>query len=467
MRKGRMQLLKLFVLIFAMSSCDKLLDIKPDNVRVEGEAIRTEADLQFLLNSVYDALRSDYFMGGNDWVAAELLADNLNANSVTGNLQAIYNRNTTIFNSVSRQLWDQAYTCIYRCNLVLKYVQTVNGLKPEVKAKIMGEAHFLRAFCHFELVRFFAQPYGFSPGNGHLGIPIRIVPGILPIARNTVNDVYTQVISDFNFAILELPSDYSSGRPNLWAAKAMLARVYFQENDFFFALKYAKDAVENSSAIFQPDFTKRFSNATNTDNLFELLSNGSGTTGQQSGALLGSLYTSTINKPTLTYTKDFYNELKRDAGEKRLGDWSKLVPANGSNPEDYYPTKLNYSVRFNIPVIQLVEMKLIYAESALEEGDPTTAKIQLNDVRLRAGLSKYTTSNTALLFDEIRHQRRLEMVLEGNRVHDLKRQAIRAGGGAFLIRNAAWNCPGLVLAIPDDEMSANAKMVQNILGGCN
>lgn len=467
MRKKALKIWTLFCVVLFATACEKILTQKPQNTKLEEDAIQNSTDLQQVLNGAYDAIRNDNFMGGNVWLASELLADNLNPESTTGNYLAVYNRNTSIFNNVSRQIWNTAYTAIYRCNIVLKYVETINGIKPEEKARIRGQALFLRAFCHFELVKLFAQPYGFTSDNSHLGIPIRFNTEISTLGRNSVYEVYEQVLSDLNFAIQELPADLVPGTANVWAAKAMLARVYFQKNDFFFALKYAKDVVENSAAIFQSDFKIRFSNSFNTDNIFELLSDGSGSTGQQSGNVLSSFYRSNTSEPVLKYSNDFYNELKREAGEKRLADWCRIVAPSGSNPEEYYPTKLNYNIRFRLPIIHMAEMKLIYAESAAEQSDPNAAKIQLNDARARAGLSKFTTSSVPLIIEEIRHQRRLELVLEGNRIHDLKRIAIRNGGGSYQIRGSMWNCPGLVLAIPDDEMSANPKMIQNPLGGCN
>ncbi len=465
-RNGRILLLILVAILG--SSCEDLLIIKPTDTKIEEDAIQTATDVQNLLNGAYDVLRNDNLMGSNNWLANELLSDNIDPEGISGNLLAVYNRNTTIFNNVSRQLWNQSYTCIYRCNLVLKYVEKINGIKPEDKARMRGQALFLRAYCNFELVKLFAQPYGYTADNSHNGIPLRLTTEITTIGRSKVSEVYDQIISDLNFAVQELPADLVPGTPNVWAAKAMLAKVYFQRNDFFFALKYAKDVVENSTAIFQNNLQLRFSNSQNTDNIFELLSDGSGPTGQQAGAQISAMYRSNTAEPQLLYTADFYNELKRDAGEKRLLDWCKVEPASGSNPEEYYPTKLNYDVRFRIPLIHMAELKLIYAESAVEQGDLNAGKIQLNDVRLRAGLNKFVSSSATQIIDEIRHQRRLEMVLEGNRVQDLKRIAIREGGAtSFHIRGSAWNCPGLVLAIPDDEMSANPKMIQNPLGGCN
>lgn len=456
----------ILVMLFSMSACEKLLVKEPTNVRVGASAVKTSADVQQLLNSAYDILRSNELMGGNDWLVAELLADNLNASQVTGNYLAVYNRNTTIFNAAGRNLWDNFYTCINRSNLVLEAVEKVTGIKPEDRANMRGQALFIRAFCHFELVRLFAQPWGYSSKNDHDGVPLRLSSSLKPIGRATVFDVYTQVLSDLNNAIQELPADITPGIANVWAAKGLLARVYFQQNNFFFALKYSKDVVENGASIFQGNLKLRFNAANSTDNVFELSTDGSGSGDAKSGSLLLSNYYSVGKRPVISYSTDFYGELKRDAGEQRVNDWCVLVPASGSDPELYEPSKLNYSLSFRIPVIHLAEIKLIYAESALEQSDVSSSKIQLNDIRNRAGLSKITTSNVADLKDEIRHQRRLEMVLEGNRIHDLKRQAVRDANNPF-IRNAPWNCPGMVLAIPDDEMSANPLIRQNELGGCN
>lgn len=87
----------------------------------------------------------------------------------------------------------------------------------------MGEAYFLRAHYYYILVRL----YG--------GVPLRLQPfepgESTDIARNTVDEVYAQILSDCKNAVAMLPpkssyGDSDRGRACKEAAMAMLADIY-------------------------------------------------------------------------------------------------------------------------------------------------------------------------------------------------------------------------------------------------
>ena len=63
---------------------------------------------------------------------------------------------------------------------------------------LKGECLFLRALGYFDLVRFYAQPY--SPDTDNPGVPIVLVTEIGKPARNTVGEVYQQIVSDLTEA---------------------------------------------------------------------------------------------------------------------------------------------------------------------------------------------------------------------------------------------------------------------------
>ena len=90
----------------------------------------------------------------------------------------------------------------------------------------------------------------------------------------------------------------------------------------------------------------------------------------------------------------------------------------------------------------------------------------LNDIRTRAGLQPISANASALeLITVARAERRIELVIEGNRLHDLKRQAVHDSPN-LKIRGSDWDCPGLVAQIPDAELKGNLDMVPNEEGGC-
>jgi hypothetical protein len=93
----------------------------------------------------------------------------------------------------------------------------------------------------------------------------------------------------------------------------------------------------------------------------------------------------------------------------------------------------------------------------------------INDIINRAygvGSSLLLPANATgpTLRDAVRRERELEMVFEGDRLQQLKR--IGAKGENVTIRNAPWNCNGLIMVFPTNEVFQNPGFVQNPAGGC-
>ena len=105
-------------LAISVNSCNKFLDVDPEGVILADDALQTPEDLQLLLTSCYDVLRSAKFMGGRFQTLSELMADNMDGRALDGNWLSFYNKNTTIFNQESRDIWSEVYLLIYRANFL-------------------------------------------------------------------------------------------------------------------------------------------------------------------------------------------------------------------------------------------------------------------------------------------------------------------------------------------------------------
>lgn len=55
------------------------------------------------------------------------------------------------------ELWNSYYTSISACNTLIKIIGENTKLSPDELSPIGGEAHFLRAFNYFQLVRWFGE----------------------------------------------------------------------------------------------------------------------------------------------------------------------------------------------------------------------------------------------------------------------------------------------------------------------
>lgn len=450
-------------LVFAMSSCQKFLDTPPENALLWDEALDSPEDAQRLLTSCYDVLRSSNSYGGATMILSDMLADNMDGRLLGGDYRAYNTHNTAIFIQQSRDLWYNGYLPIYRVNLLMERIDEIAGLADGEKERMIGESKFFRALGHFEMVRFFAQPYGYTADNGHLGIPLRTGANTDMLTRSTVGEIYTQVIADLQDAIAALPAD-NGGYATSWAAKAILAKVYFQMNQYQDAFDLSNDIISSGLFELNPDIMARYSSTSNVENIFSLVSTGNQ---DQAGSGLITAYRSTgipLDEPVGRISPAFHGIAVSEPTDLRRA-WYIALDSNASN-ERIFLTRFNAEF-FNVPIVHLAEILLIRAESAVEIGNLGQAESDVNAIRLRAEVDPVSSGQTpAALLTLIRNERRLEMVGEGNRLHDLKRQATN-GNPNLTINGAPWDCPGMVVQLPDEEVAGNPDIQLNPEGGCN
>ena len=445
--------------ILACSACKDVLNIKPAGVVLKEEALQTEQYLTNLINSTYPVIASDDFYGGRVQVTNELLGDLLNPQGLGGDESSVFNRATTASNEPISNLYKESYKAILRANTALENITIVTN--EASRHNLEGQAKFIRAICHFETVRLFAQPYGFTPDNSHPGIPLRTASEPTTAVRATVKAVYDQVIKDLQDAEQLLP-DENGLYPTKWSAKGFLARVYFQMNDFAKAYNYANQVIASGKFTFDTDYSKRFSQAGTTEAVFTLISERNTSIDPRFGTLRG--FKSDVAIPTLNISRSFYdNNVRSNANDVRRTAFYET--------QRYTPLitlKKYNATRFDLPVIHLTEMMLIRAESAAELNQNLNVAIaDLNQILSRAyrrTRSLRPNTGAGVIRVTARTERLLDLVGEGDRVQQLKR--IGAKGENSQIRGAAWNCPGLVLPFPNGEVSTSNNFVQNPAGRC-
>jgi hypothetical protein len=450
------------LILLGATSCKKFLEIPPEGEIPTEEALTTARDVQLLLNSCYDVLRSGKFLGGKIRNLADLMGDDRDGNNLSGNWLSYYAHNTGIFNQETRDMWSEPYIMIYRCNVLLENMDLVADLGADQKARTTAEAKFLRAIGHFELVRMFAQPYGYTQDNSHLGIPLRIAASQEALPRATVGEVYAQILSDLNDAKDVLPAA-NNGYATSWAVKAYLARVHFQMNEFQAAYDFANEVIQDGGFMLESDVMARFSPNANSENIFDLVSTGAL---NNSGGELAGIYrsTNTANPPAGRMSKTLYNLATADTADQR-GQLFYILINEGQSNEMVLLTRFNEAF-FNVPVLHLAEMLLIRAESAAELGNLSVAESDLNAIRNRAGLPDVASGlDASSLKVLIRAERRLEMPGEGYRFHDLRRQGVHDSPN-LLINGSPWDCNGMSVQLPDEERSGNPDIVLNPEGGC-
>lgn len=453
------------ILLSTVSCSDDFLSIVPEDAQNIQDIIKTPADAQKVLNSAYDALG---FIN-DSWLLSELTADQIENRELTGDWAAHYSRTTDIFLGTTRGLMQGGYRPVARALNLLENIDLAQGLTATEKDRMTGEVLFIRAICHFEMVRAFAHPHGYTSNNTHLGVPIRLDYGLAILPRATVAAVYDQIIADLSAASLLLPAE-NGFYATSWSAKAYLAKVYFQMNEFQKAYDTADDVITNGPVtMLDPDLMNRFSENGTSEAYFQLSSTNANTDNSGGGIQSHYRLNPVDGVPAIYPASNIYSLARASNSDLRGQLWFETLNA-GEDNEITYVTKFEQSTStpMNVPLAHLTEIKLIRGESAAELGtNLDQAADDISDIRERAGLVGFPTGTSAeVLIASFRQERRLELMFEGNRLHELKRQAVNDSPN-LTIRGAAWDCPGMIYQIPDSELSGNLDMIPNEEGGCN
>lgn len=459
--KNILFILSIVISSLLISSCEKALEFKrePEDATLLTDALQTPEDMQQLLISCYDVTTNAYY--GRQQRLAELLGDNLAAPNSNDDLNEVYIRNTIFFNGTISNFYQEPYIAIYRINILLENFYLIDGLTNEDRTRIEAEARFLRALNHFEVVNLFAQPYDANSNNQHLGIVLKESSSFDPQPRASVAAVYESILSDLNFAKNNLPE--SNGVfANKAAAYAMLARVYFQMNNFQEAVNHVNYVANGGYSIGAE--IDRWMNEAASENILTLYVQEADGRSNDFGS-----FRPTNEIPTLVASVEYYEQLY---GSGDLAnptdvrkDWFEFRQIGSADP--FYAIYKFDADFFSIPYLHLTELLLIRAESLAELGtDLGTAVDDINQIRTRGGIGLIGADSTP---DQIKafaqHERKKEMIGEGRWVFDQKRRGTLGDLPNNEVRGVPYNCNGMILQFPIAENTEVFEM--NPAGGCN
>ena len=446
-------LILLITTLVATTGCDKNLEVAPTQSIAQELALLTEGDVLVTLIGAYDGLQSTAAIGGDIMLMNELIGnrDDIRFTGTFAGLSDVYRLETTAGNTFALGIWNQSYNTINRCNNVLSALDKITS-SPATKDRVEGEALFIRATLYFELVRLFAKTWGDGTDASNPGVPLVLTPtkSITEAdykARNSVAEVYTQVINDLTRAETLLPATNS-----IYAAKnaaaAVRSRVALMQGDYATARDAANRVITSGrqtlSTTFHGLWYTFINNAGNSPS--EYIFSMKVTT--QDGANGMNTYFG-INAGAGTAgrgdCKIFPAHLaKYEAGDAR-GAYFSVVGGNNY-------TRKHLDRYGNVCVARLGEMLLTRAEANFRLGTTTgaTPLADVNTIRNRSNLLSLLTVDLNAILKE----RYLETAFEGGRLQDIKR--LRGTQSA-----TAWNSPKMILPIPQREIDVNKKLVQN------
>jgi hypothetical protein len=442
-------LIAIACIVFSLIGCANELDIEPQDSVTEEIALDSEEAVQSLLVGAYDRMADDDLYGGWFQMTSDLLGTN---NDITwsGTFQEprdIWNKTITTNNAQAEVTWTEAYEAINVTNIILANLSVVSD--EDERNRIEGEAKFIRGLVYFDLVRLFAKDWADGNPSTNLGVPLKLQPTELEynpasstISRNTVAEVYTQVLADLTDAEALLGED-NGFYATTWAAKAILARVYMQQRNFEDARIKANDVIESGQFVLVDKVSQAFNQANNTsEDVFAVQ-----ITNQDGENALQTFYAATsFNGRRDIRIRAEYDALFEDEDERK----SVLIYYDAAERRLSGKYKDQFA---NISIVRLAELYLIRAEANVRAGGtqigPNTPGDDLQLIRARAKASDAPAEPT---IEDILLERKLELGFEGHFIHDIKRtETTITQQGTY-----TWNSEKLVLPIPQREMDANA-----------
>lgn len=145
------------------------------------------------------------------------------------------------------------YSKIFRANMVLAGLDNVEGSR-EDKARLKAEAHFIRAYSHWNLVNTYCLPYT-EATKAEPGLPLKKSTSFEEsAARATLEDTYKFIESDLQEALKCQTALVQAGKPKHWRANTagingFAARYYLNRNDYVNALKYADNVLSEYNTL--------------------------------------------------------------------------------------------------------------------------------------------------------------------------------------------------------------------------
>lgn len=470
---------------FNTSCSDNFLD-EVEEFNIDSENFfNSEEDYNQALIGAYDVLQSTYV----NVLLGEIASDNTlcggeSATDVIG-FQQIDDMIHTPVNSNLQDVWSWMFAGVNRANYILEFQDKTDF---EGKNIILAEAKFLRAYYHFELVKWFG------------GIPLkgdaRFEPGDeLALPRSSVEEVYALIESDLQYAVANLTyASPQAGRANRGSAEALLGKAYLYQDKFTEAATVLESLINNGPFGLVEDYNTIFENEgeNGIESVFEIqytdseggsfdclqCSEGNVAVGfngirNYDGPDFDSGFS--FNVPVQGAYDAFEDgDTRRDVAILNIDEWATATGATfgvGFEHTGYYNRKYiardgdlntgdaNLTNPNNYRSIRFADVLLMAAEALNRGGiSDSRAQIYVNRVRERAfgdadhNISVSGSNLTQAIYDE----RRVELVGEGHRFFDL----VRTGNGILI--------PGFTVGkhelfpIPIEEIQfANGNWIQN------
>lgn len=459
-------------LLLSLGACKKVIDVKETDFIGGDIALKTVANNEQGIIGAYSAMNVEMGILLNAVFADEVRVGEF-YNAATVHEWQYSSTDVSLRDSYTA--FNLYYTIIDRVNRVLVALPNVaaaDATEAAKKERLRGEALFLRAFCHFELYKYYSNT---SVGT-ELAMAYMETPSLVPTSRIQVTPYFAKLKADLVAAKPLLPTAltdiYRATRP---AASALQARVALYLKEYADAITFSSEYITEIPLSPMNQFGGIWTDANRNEVAFKLSRTAS------LGGRIGSLFHGTSanstaiaqitwlpsNKLWDSYDKTndvrFVSYFRTEPLLAAAGRPSQLIAKYRGTS---YGTPTEHVA--DAKVFRTGEMYLIRAEAHAEAGNLVSAAADLNALRT-ARITGYTNVSLATkdaAITAIIDERFKELPYEGHRFWDLKRRnlpvsRLLSDSPSPVGQTLAAGSFRFILPIPNREINANPLIQQN------
>jgi hypothetical protein len=262
------------IVLLAFAGCQKLTE-DPKGTLTPEKYFKTQSDLDASVAAMYVRLARDGAWGFTSKETSYFGSDDLTTDpGLNKQDQRDFDRlaGGSTNGSLTAQ-WNGPWQAIYQANNILANYQNVNS-DEDLKKDAAGQAHFIRGLCYYYLVRTFGQ----------VPLILRNLDLSERPPRTSVDSIYVAIINDLDTAKSYLGTEIEPGKPNQYAASALLADVYLtmagwplkQTDHYALAAAEANTVIKAGVYNLNTPYDKVFTTNYSSESIFSLSYNVSG-----------------------------------------------------------------------------------------------------------------------------------------------------------------------------------------------
>lgn len=343
---------------------------------------------------------------------------------------------STVLEADEETYWNLAYEKINNCNMVIdagEQMACSDSGEDALRLRVLGECYFLRATYYFVLANLYGKPYDPATASTLPCVPVKLSPSVddVEFKRNTVEEVYAQIVNDLDMAESLLATAATAGiyHANITAAYIFRSRVHLFKQEWDKAKKYAQLALDKNDALQDLRNFGTTNYPISASNPEVIYSNGASCLGNMLFQAPGKRGTSVDYMPVYCisdHLKGLFEE-----NDARLTTYLTTRADLYARTCTYHKIDCStasygkYKEVSDVFCLRTAEAYLNMAEAEVRLGNEDMACAWLDKLRQKRVVdAPNVTAKGSALVTFIREERERELCLEGHRWFDLRRYQV-------------------------------------------